>query len=460
MQLSPRLSARRIPAFFLLAVVSILMVVSTLAISPAFAERKPLDKVIAIVDDNVILKSEQDSRVRTVIARLNAQGTPLPSRKVLSERVLDQLILDSIQLQMADRMGMRVSDNELNDTMKNIAGRNGYTLDEFEDVLASEGLTYREAREQIRKEMLVSRVQQRQVDGRVRTTKREVNNFLQAQSGEKETGVEYKLGQILVSVDDYNDKKEVAAARKKIGGLRQRILNGTDFRQVAVAESDGANALGGGVLGWRTKNQLPSLVAGVAPNLDIREPSKVLQSGSGFHLVTIFDKRGGDTGKMIEQAYVRHILVRTTDARTDEQAEARINDIHKQLENDADFATLARESSDDKVSGSDGGNLGWVGPGEMVPAFEEAMKNAKTGKLKGPFRSRFGWHILQVQERRKKDIGDQLKETEARQVLYRRKFEIELQKWLGEIREEAYVDIKGKADEGDADSDKPEPDAS
>lgn len=425
------------------------MVLLMLAVTAqnALAERKPLDSVIAIVDDSVILQSELDSRVRTVKARLNAQGTSLPPQSVLEKRVLDQLIQDSIQLQMADKMGMRISDNELNDTMQSIAKRNGYTLEQFEDALASEGLTYREAREQIRREMLISRVQQRRVDSRVRVTKREVDNFLQAQAGREKSGEEYLLGNILVAVDDFNDTEEVDAAQAKAEKLRQEIANGTDFKQVAVAESDGSNALEGGVLGWRTENQLPSLVVDVVPDLEVGQPSQVLRSGSGFHIVTVLDKRGGDNGKLVEQSKVRHILIRPSDARTDAQAQSLINEIYDKLKNGADFAALAKEYSDDSVSGSDGGNLGWVSPGEMVPAFEQAMKEAKVGELKGPFRSRFGWHILQVQDRRQKDIGDKLKENEARQVLYRRKYEVELQNWLREIREEAYVDIKGQDDD-------------
>ncbi|WP_111498139.1 MULTISPECIES: peptidylprolyl isomerase [Marinobacter] len=430
------------------------LLVFAVAAQTAMAERKPLDRVIAIVDDGVILQSEQDSRVRTVKARLNAQGTSLPPDNVLEERVLDQLILDSIQLQMAEKMGMRISDNELNDTMQNIARRNNMTLAQFEGALASEGLTYREAREQIRREMIISRVQQRRVDNRVRVTQREVDNFLQSQAGRENSGVEYQLGHILIAVDDFNDEAEVDAARAKAEALRQEIADGKDFQQVAVAESDGANALEGGVLGWRTENQLPSLVVDVAPELAVGEPSQVLQSGSGFHIVTVLDKRGGDTGKVIEQSKVRHILIRPSEALTDAQAQEKINEIYEQLEDGADFAELAREFSDDAVSGSDGGNLGWVSPGEMVPAFEQAMNDARVGQLKGPFRSRFGWHILQVQERRQKDIGDQLKENEARQVLYRRKYEVELQSWLREIREEAYVDIKtaGAGNDGGADA--------
>lgn len=416
----------------------------------ASAERKPLDSVIAIVDDEVILQSQLDARVRTVVSRLSAQGTRLPPREVLENRVLEQLVTDTIQLQRAEQMGMRISDNELNDTMQNIAARNNMTLAQFEDQLEQEGLTYREAREQIRREMLISRVQQRSVDNRVRVTPREVQNFIAASSGDANTGVEYKLAHILVAVDDFNDVEEVEAARNKAESLRQEILAGRDFQEVAVAESDASNALEGGVMGWRPESQLPSLVEDVAPELAPGEPSEVLRSGSGFHIVTVLDRRGGDQ-KMVEQAKVRHILIRPTETVSDARAEQRINEIYDQLEAGADFAELAREYSDDPVSGSDGGNLGWVSRGQMVPAFESAMLEADVGELKGPFRSRFGWHILQVQERRQKDIGGELKEAEARQALYRRKYEVELQNWLREIRDEAYVEFKTDAgDEGNS----------
>lgn len=415
----------------------------------AIAERKPLDSVIAIVDDEVILQSQLDARVRTVMSRLSAQGTRLPPREVLENRVLEQLVTDTIQLQRAEQLGMRISDNELNDTMMNIAARNNMTLSQFEAQLIQEGLTYREAREQIRREMLISRVQQRSVDNRVRVTPREVQNFIAASAGEANTGIEYKLAHILVAVDDFNDIEQVEAAKEEAESLRRDILAGRDFQEVAVAESDASNALEGGVMGWRPENQLPSLVEDIAPDLAVGEPSRVLRSGSGFHIVTVLDRRGGDQ-TLVEQSKVRHILIRPTEIVSDADAEKRINELYDQLQGGADFAELAREYSDDPVSGSDGGNLGWVSRGQMVPAFETAMLEADVGELKGPFRSRFGWHILQVEERRQKDIGGQLKEAEARQALYRRKYEVELQNWLREIRDEAYVEFK--TDSGDEES--------
>ncbi|WP_166257273.1 peptidylprolyl isomerase [Marinobacter salicampi] len=419
-----------------------LVVLLTLAMATTtLAERKKLDSVIAIVEDDVILESQLDARVRTVVSRLNAQGTRMPPREILEERVLEQLVTDAIQLQRAEQMGIRISDNELNDTMQNIAARNNMTLAQFESQLAQEGLTYREAREQIRREMLISRVQQRQVDNRVRVTEREVENFMAASAGQESSGVEYQLAHILVAVDDFNDDAEVTEAREKAESLLDAIEGGRDFREVAVAESDASNALEGGVMGWRPESQLPSLVADVAPQLEVGEPSEVLRSGSGFHIVTVLDKRGGDE-TMVEQTRARHILIRPTDTVSDTKAEQRIGEIYQQLQEGTDFAALAREVSDDPVSGSDGGNLGWVSKGQMVPAFETALEEAEVGELKGPFRSRFGWHILEVLERRQKDIGGELKEAEARQSLYRRKYEVELQTWLREVRDEAYVEFK------------------
>lgn len=423
---------------------ALLILLALLAPLSVQAERKLLDQVVAIVDEDVILQTELEARISTITSRLSAQGTALPPRQVLEERVLDQLITESIQMQMADRAGMRISDNELNETMANIAERNGMSLAQFENQLAAEGVTYNQAREQIRREMLTSRVQQRQVGNRVRVTDREVENYLESLEARGGNNAEYRLAYILVSVDDPSDDAEVDAAREKAQRLRNEIASGRDFREVAVAESDASNALEGGDMGWRAEGQLPSLVAPVVPELPVGEPSEVLENNSGFHLVMVMDKRGGEQQQMIQQHRVRHILVRPSEATTDNQAETMIRDLYQQLQNGASFSALAREYSDDPVSGSDGGNLGWVSPGQMVPAFEQAMMAADIGELRGPFRSQFGWHILQVQERRQKDISGDVRDAEARQAIYRRKFETELQNWLQEIRDEAFIEFKGE----------------
>jgi peptidyl-prolyl cis-trans isomerase SurA len=423
---------------------ALLILLAVLAPLSVQAERKLLDQVVAIVDEDVILQTELEARISTITSRLSAQGTALPPRQILEERVLDQLITESIQMQMADRAGMRISDNELNETMANIAERNGMSLAQFENQLAAEGVTYNQAREQIRREMLTSRVQQRQVGNRVRVTDREVENYLESLEARGGNNAQYRLAYIFVSVDDPSDDAEVDAARVKAERLRTEIASGRDFREVAVAESDASNALEGGDMGWRAEGQLPSLVAPVVPELPVGEPSDVLENNSGFHLVMVMDKRGGEQQQMIQQHRVRHILVRPSEATTDSQAETMIRDLYQQLQDGASFTALAKEYSDDPVSGSDGGNLGWVSPGQMVPAFEQAMLGADIGELQGPFRSQFGWHILQVQERRQKDISGDVRDAEARQAIYRRKFETELQNWLQEIRDEAFIEFKGE----------------
>ncbi|MDI9244187.1 peptidylprolyl isomerase [Marinobacter sp. CHS3-4] len=421
---------------------AIVVLMAVIMSGAAQAERKLLDQVVAVVNESVILQSELDARINTIIGRLQSQGTNLPPRSVLEERVLDQLITESIQLQMADRAGMRISDNELNETIANIASRNNMTLAQFENQLAAEGVSYAEAREQIRNEMLTGRVQQRQVGQRVRVTEREVDNYLQATEGQGRTNAEYELAHILIQVDNPNDNEEAELARARIEDLRQQIVDGRDFRSVAVAESDASNALDGGNMGWRSEGQLPSLVADVVPELAVGEVSPVLENSSGFHLVTVLDKRGGEASQVIEQNKVRHILVRPTEAVSDAGAETKIRALYKRLKEGASFAALAKGESDDPVSGSDGGNLGWVSPGQMVPEFEDAMMNASVGELVGPFRSQFGWHILQVQDRRQQDISAEVERGEARQAIFRRKFDIELQNWLREIRDEAFVEFK------------------
>ncbi|MFW5825284.1 MAG: peptidylprolyl isomerase, partial [Marinobacter sp.] len=338
--------------------------------------------------------------------------------------------------------GMRVSDNELNETINRIAQSNNMTVQQFEQQLAAEGVTYQEAREQIRREMLVSRVQQRRVDSRVRISDREVENRLE-QSGEgEETTTEYQLARILISVDNFSDEEEVRQAREKAERLRKEIAEGRDFQSAAVAESDASNALEGGVMGWRSRSDLPSLVADVVPELAVGEPSEVLRSDSGFHIVQVLDRRGGEARNVVQQSRTRHILIRPSDLISDEEAEQQINDLYRQLQDGADFGELAREHSDDPGSASEGGDLGWVGPGEMVPAFEEALTNAEVGEMTRPFRSRFGWHILEVEDRRRQDVSDQVRRSEAQQALYQSKYETELQNWLREIRDEAYVEIK------------------
>ena len=400
-----------------------------------------LDKVIAIVDDDIIMQSELDGRTRSIARRLQQQGTSAPPNSVLEQRVLNQLILESIQLQRADMAGIRISDDLLNQTIANIASSNNMTLEQFEAQLAMEGETYAGAREQIRREMLVARLQQSAVDRRVRVTELEVENFLASKEGRTQSGVEYLLGHILIAVAESASEEEVAAVAARAESVLAQIRDGADFRKVAVAESDGRLALEGGVIGWRKENELPSIAADILPTLAVGEPSKILRTGSGFHIITPLEKRGG-TEQIVDQYHVRHILISPSEIRTDDEAKSIINKLHDRLMNDEDFATLAKSNSDDPVSAIDGGELNWVNKGQMVPEFEEVMLSSEVGAISPPFKSDFGWHILQVLETRKQDVGAQLQANQARQVIRRRKYEEELVSWLQEIKSESYIEVK------------------
>ncbi|KZZ55616.1 molecular chaperone SurA [Oleiphilus sp. HI0123] len=400
-----------------------------------------LDKVIAIVDDDIVMQSELAQRVNSITKRLQRQNTPLPSLSVMRQRVLDQLILESIQLQMANRTGIRIGDAQLNTTLENIARSNNMTLSQFEAQLELEGDTYASAREQIHREMVISRVQKRQVDQRVRVTEQEVQAFLASKEGRTQSGLEYLIGHILIALPESADKEQERVALDKANNILKELKAGEDFQKTAVAQSDGRQALEGGVIGWRKESELPTIAADIIPSLAIQEPSSLIRTGSGFHIVTVLDKRGGQE-KLIEQSQVRHILISPSEIRTEEEAKEIIYKLHERLLGGDDFAAIAKSNSDDPASAIDGGNLDWVNPGQMVPAFEQTMTQTNVGELSEPFRSQFGWHILQVTERRVKDMAELIQNNQAQQTLHRRKFEEELSNWLLEIKGEAYIEIK------------------
>jgi len=414
---------------------------SCLLLGAVHAKSVLLDQVIAIVNDDIVMQSELTQRIQSVSKRLEARGTPLPPEAVMYQRVLDQLILESIQLQLADRSGIRVHDTELNETISNIIQSNKMTLAQFEAQLKQEGETYAGAREQIRTEMILTRIQQREVDRRVRVTEQEVENFLASKEGRTRSGAEYYIGHILVAASESANDDELAHAEQRIAKIRSELDEGKDFQQMAVAHSDGRQALNGGIIGWRKENELPSIAADIIPALRVGEPSSVIRTGSGFHIVTVLDKRGGKQ-QLVKQSRVRHILISPSEIRSEHAAKHMIEKLHERILNGDDFAALAKSNSDDPVSAIDGGSLDWVSPGQMVPEFEQMMQNTPVGETSKPFRSNYGWHILQVLEQREQDVGERIQINQAKRVIHRRKFEEELSNWLLEIKSEAFIEIK------------------
>ncbi|WP_419811636.1 peptidylprolyl isomerase [Bacterioplanoides sp.] len=399
-----------------------------------------IDHVVAVVDDDILMDSELQLRIGEV--KRQNRGAQLPAATVLRTQVLERMILESIQLQMADRGGIRIADTELNNAIRRIASQNQMSLSEFRQAMESEGVSFTLARDQIRNEMRVSRVQRFQVGERIQITDQDVDYFLASDLGKLASAAEYRIGHILIAVPSQASPGDLQKAEKQAHGIVANLRSGADFQQTAIAQSNGRNALKGGDLGWRKEAQLPGIFADVIPELQVGEVSNPIKSASGYHIVTVTEKRGGTT-QMITQTKVRHILVQPNELRSAAKTKALIERIYKRLQNGEDFETLAREFSDDPGSGASGGDLGWVNPGDMVPAFDKTMAATQPGELSEPFESRFGWHVLQVEGRKETDIGAEKQRDQVRQLLYSRRFEEELPIWLRKIRSEAYVDIKG-----------------
>ena len=406
----------------------------------AQAETEMIDQIVAIVDDDIILASELRERLATVSQNLKAQGVDAPPEDELIRETLDRLILDSIQMQMGDRYGVRISDPELDNAMQRIAAQNRLTLDQFRQTLEQEGRSYVAMREQVRQEMILQRVQMGNVNQRVSIAEQEVTNFLETEEGQKLVEPEYRVMHALLPIPSRASSDFEESAREHTEQLLAKIRDGERFDAV-MAGSEGEFSYTGGDLGWRKVDDLPSLYQDVVPELEAGETTDVFRSPSGFHLVHVTSVRGGKQTQ--KQTLVRHILVTPSEILTDEQAREKALGLKRQIEEDgADFAELARKHSEDIGSASEGGSLGWTSRGQMVPEFENMMASTEIGDISQPVRSQFGWHIIQVDDRRVKDTSQEARVARATEFLHQRKYDEELEAWLQMIRDEAFVDIK------------------
>jgi len=408
----------------------------TIALS-ANAQVVPLDSVVAIVDEDIILSSEVRDRVQQIKASATQRGMELPDDETLIQDTLDRLILESIQLQLADRFGIRIPDAQLDQAMTRVAAQNRLTLEQFRDALTQSGQSYLQMREALRDELAIQRVQQGSVMRDINITEREIDNFMATEEGEAMIEPEYRVVQALVSVSRSDSQDERAAKENFVDGVLANILAGADFSEaVSVIEP---YEFRGGDLGWRKLRDIPSMFSQIVPNLKPGQTGKV-ESSSGLHLVHLAEARGVE--RLVEQTNVRHILVKPNEVLDDEAAREFIASLKQRIESGEDFAELAKEHSDDIGSAQEGGELGWTNPGQMVPEFETAMAGAEVGILTEPVRSEFGWHILEVTGRRTENFAEQVRRNQVANFLRESKYEEELENWLREIREEAFVDIK------------------
>ena len=398
-----------------------------------------LDQVVAIVDDDIIMASELRERIAAVRESIDARGIKPPPEDQLIRETLDRLILENIQLQMGRRVGVRISDAQLNGAMQRIAAQNRMTLEQFRQALEQSGQSYAAMREQVRREMTIQRVQGGNVNQRIQITDQEVDNFLATEEGQKMAQPEYHVLHALLAISPGASDSETNAAQAYVEQLLSRIRAGESFEQV-ISSSTGKYTFTGGDLGWRKRDDLPSLFAEVAPGLAQGETSDPIRSDSGFHLVYMAEKRGGE--QVVSQTQVRHILVKPSEIMTDEQARELVVELRNRAESGEDFGDLAREYSEDIGSAQEGGDLGWTSPGQMVPEFEQAMNTTAVDQISDPVRTQFGWHILKVEGRRQEDMTSEAIRQQAMNYLHDRKYQEELDAWLRQIRDEAFVDIK------------------
>jgi len=401
------------------------------------AATEMVDQVVAIVDDDIIMASELRERVAALTETLQARGIDLPPEDTMIRETLDRLILESIQLQMGLRVGVRISDAQLNGAIQNIAAQNRMTLDQFRQALEERGQSYPAMREQVRREMIIQRVQAGNVNQRIQITPKEVDNFLGTEDGKKLTQAEYNLLHALLPLSPNASPEEEAAASAYVAQVLERIRSGQSFEEV-IRSTNGR--FSGGDLGWRKTEDLPSLFSDEAPRLAKGSTSDPIRSDSGYHLIFMKDVRGSEA--IVAQTQVRHILVKPSEILTDEQARELVLSLRARVQAGEDFADLAREYSEDIGSAQEGGELGWTNPGQMVPEFEKAMQATAVGDISEPVRTTFGWHILEVEGRRDQDMTSEAIRTKATNYLHNRKYQEELDAWLQQIRDEAFVDIK------------------
>ena len=402
---------------------------------------EPIDRIVAVVNDEVITESELSTRMEEVSKRIAAQKIQAPSENVLKKQVLERIILEHLQLQVAQQMGIQAGNDKLDAALQNIAEQNHMGLPDLYKTLANEGVTQAAFREQIRGQILIQELIEREIGNRVTVSDAEVENFL-ANSENRDGGTEYELSHILIALPESATPDVIKRAHERAEGILKTLRQGGDFDQAAIANSQGENALEGGKLGWKKTGQLPTLFVNALKTMQPGDVSELLRSPSGFHILKLLDKRGGKKTLTITQTHVRHILLRTNAIVTQQEAWQRLNKLRQRILNGDDFATLAKSNSEDPGSASNGGDLGWVNPGQTVPEFEKAMNALKPNDISAPVQTPFGLHLIQVLERRGRDVTNERDQADARQQIHARKTDERYAQWVRQLRDEAYIDYR------------------
>ena len=397
-----------------------------------------IDRIVVVVNDEVITRHELGERARVATAQLRKQGAPLPPPKVLEKQMLERMITDRVQLQFAKETGLHIDDTELDRAIGRIASENKLSLQQLRAALEKDGVTFAKFREDIRDEITLARLREREVESRITVTEGEIDNFIRTQQGAAARGDDYNLSHILINVPEKASPETIQARRERAEQALSQLKSGADFRQVAATFSDAPDALKGGVLGWRNASRLPSLFVEALQGLEPGNVSPILRSPNGFHILRLNERRGSTLPVSVRQTHARHILIKTNELVSEDEARRRLLRLKERLDNNADFAELARLYSED-TSSAKGGDLGWLSPGDTVPEFERAMNRLAVKQVSEPVRSQFGWHLIQVLGRRNEDVSAERQRIEARRALRARKSDEAYHEWLRQLRDRAYI---------------------
>lgn len=405
------------------------------------AEYQRLEAIVAVVDDDVVLASELIARLETVRRSIRESNLQLPPGDVLINQIMERLIIENIQLQEAERRGVTVDDETLARAVGNFASSNQMSVEQFQQTLAADGTSYRQFREEIRSELIISRLQRAMINRRISISEQDVQALLNSPFYQQMFSDEYRVGHIMRTLADDASAADEQAAIIEAQGLVEELRNGADFAQMAIAKSSASTALEGGDLGWRRAGELPTLFADAVLDMQVDDIVGPIETGSTIHIIKLTGQRGAGTERMA-QTDVSHILIRPSEIVTAEEAKAQADDVYQRILSGEDFAELAKEYSEDPASALNGGELGWSTPDQFVPQFADVMVQTAIGGLSEPFESEYGWHILRVADRREQDMSDEARRNMAMDLLFRRRFEEERLEWLKEIRDEAFVELR------------------
>jgi len=429
---------------------SLLVFICTIGVSGQLAQAQTrdlgvhgelLDRIAAVVNDGLVLRSELDSQVQAVTKRLQEQKVALPAQNVLYSQVLDRLILQEIEAQRAKRLGLTISDEQLNGALQEIAARNKIAFDQLPTTLQSQGIDYKQYRESMRKELTLSELRQRDVIAHIIVTPHELDQFLERQDSAAAND-QFNVSHILLSLPAAATPAQLAEITKKADDISARATKGEDFGQLAIANSNSQTALDGGQLGWRKGSQLPQFILDLVTKMKPGEVSEPIRTPSGFHIVKLNDRRSGEAQVIINQIHVRHILLKPNELDDDATVREKLAKIRQRILNGEDFAGIASTTSQDPGSAPDGGDLGWTGPGTFVPEFDKAIADLKPDEISEPFKTRYGWHIVQMLGTRTYDSTADVRRQRAFAQIRESKADEETELWLRRLRDEAFVEIK------------------